>query len=125
MKSKDLQEMYEGTCFLFTKENMCKIPKQSGVYTIFHEKILTHIIGESDIVYIGKSDEDLQKRLKEYFNPGPSQETNKKINRFLRIKGKKWILVIPVVNKAEARDFENELLKKFRNDHLTLPPLNK
>jgi len=125
MNSKELQEMYECKCFLLTRENIGTFPKCPAVYVIFWDKVLNHPVGGSDILYLGKADDDVRIRWSGYYNPGPSQETNKRINRFLRVKGKKYVLIISVDTKKEARDLENMLLKKFEGDHFTHPPLNR
>lgn len=53
-----------------------KLPQAPGIYAF-------HLAGDSESQYIGESD-NLQRRVGQYRNPGPSQATNIRLNKRLR-----------------------------------------
>ena len=61
-----------------------KPKKKSGVYLLRIKggTIFPRILGETDILYIG-STENLKQRFYSYNHPGPSQHTNKKVKNFV------------------------------------------
>jgi len=100
--------------------------KKPGVYVIaLKDERICRLTGESDIVYIGstKGEGGLRNRLSHYRNPGKSQITNKKINKFIKRKPNVTILW-KITRKEDARKEEEKLLNEYFNEHGELPPLN-
>jgi hypothetical protein len=62
-------------------------PREKGVYVIRQTagKPFGRLQGESDLLYIGiaESEGGLRQRLLQYFHPGPTQWTNRRINNYL------------------------------------------
>jgi hypothetical protein len=57
------------------------VPSQFGVYVVRATKTVKRIRGESDIMYIGSAcnQNGLRGRISQYFSPGLTQITNKRI----------------------------------------------
>jgi hypothetical protein len=55
------------------------LPKESG-----KNKVLYSFIENNTIVYIGKSENTLHKRMYQYKNPDPTQETNARVNHEIK-----------------------------------------
>ena len=106
----------------FEKEILRDAPIKGGVY-IFRKlggQSFGRLIGISNILYIGSSKRSLRQRLQQYFHPGPSQWTNKRIHEYA-IKNSvevSWLLC------DEPKSFEHDLLREYLDEHGELPPLN-
>jgi hypothetical protein len=78
------------------------------------EKVIGRLSGGSDILYIGASEnkEGLKRRLQQYFNPGPTQRTNRRIKEL----SAKYDMEVAwhVCNSPE--NCERELLKRYLKD---------
>jgi len=102
------------------------MPKKPGVYVIaLKDERICRLTGESDIVYIGstKGEGGLRNRFSHYRNPGKSQTTNKKINKFIKRKPNVTIFW-KITGKEDARKEEEKLLNEYFDEHGELPPLN-
>jgi len=126
MKSIDLPELKEW--ILFNQEILEKLPASSGVYIIRNKKCFGRLIGDSDILYIGKADnkKGLKHRIKFYFKPGINQRTSKRINALILGDYKdrieiSWMIIDP----ENTKEKEKELLTKYLKDHGELPPWNR
>ena len=102
------------------------LPDNYGVYAIRRDTPLPRVQGSSDIVYIGSAtnQKGLKNRIGQYFSPGPTQSTNKRILALItRPQGYEigWV-VMPTITEAKA--FEQELLDGYLRDHSELPPEN-
>ena len=108
----------------FDKENLKSAPGQHGIYIfrMAQAKRFGRLKGTSDILYIGstKGSRGLRGRLQQYFSPGPTQWTNKRI----RAMTKKYNMEIAWCPYAEAGNLELQLLRRYFEEHDELPPLN-
>jgi excinuclease UvrABC nuclease subunit len=108
----------------FNKQIIKNVPEDTGVYII--RKVggqrFGRLRGESDILYIGSatSQGGLKQRLQQYFSPGPTQWTNKRINEF----AKKYSMEVAWCLLNEPKNFEDELLRQYLKEHDELPPFN-
>jgi predicted GIY-YIG superfamily endonuclease len=112
-------------CFDF-KEAPKQAPKLPGAYLLRLKggKKFNRINGETDIVYIGSTD-NLSRRFYGYNHPGRSQYTNQKVNDFVIKFGHDVEFMWKEEPDGEsARITESELLKKYQKKHHEYPPLN-
>lgn len=113
----------------FTLKNKEGILERStldiGVYIIRTDKSFGRLKGSSDILYIGKTNTKggFKTRMKQYFNPGPSQLTNIRINNFLN--NNHVFMEILFLKDNDPESLERDLLKKYMEEHLELPPFNR
>lgn len=84
------------------------------------EGVFGRLNGESDILYIGSSKSSLRQRLRFYFNPGPSQHTNIRINKMLN----KYSIDVAVATNSNPVELESKLLIEYYIDHDEQPPFN-
>lgn len=101
------------------------VPPKIGIYIITRrDKDIEYSNGKSDIVKIGKCEfeQGFTKRWYSYFNPGPTQATNKRLKpKFLEAPhGFSW-LELP---KGQAHLMEKRLLAEFKLQHGQLPAYN-
>lgn len=126
MDSKQVSQICKGISewHPFKKETVKSAPRQHGIYIfrIAQGKRFGRLKGESDIMYIGstKGSRGLRGRLQQYFSPGRTQWTNKRI----RAMAKKYSMEIAWYPYAEAGNLELQLLRRYFKDHDELPPLN-
>ena len=103
------------------------MPLTFGVYVIRSKKLLKGLRGDSDIVYIGSATNQrgLRGRIGQFFSPGPTQPTNKRIQA--RIGGQDHYDIAWVENETigQARSLESDLLDKYLSEHDELPPENR
>lgn len=106
------------------KQSVEEAPRRKGIYIIRVEtgKPFGRLQGESDILYIGSttSDGGLKQRLMQYFHPGPTQWTNRRLNDFL----KKYPMEIASCPCEEPKNLEHDLLRRYLSEHDELPPFN-
>ena len=103
-----------------------------GVYFFRLSENFGRLKGVSDILYIGKTEnkKGLKRRFELYLKPGASQETNKRVNIFIRkyrekgMKGEIQVAWIKTGN-FKAKEKENQLLDRYFQEHCELPPLNR
>ena len=103
------------------------LPNFNGVYVIKNDVSFGRFVGESDIVYIGSAagDNGLRGRILQYFNPGPTQNTNKRINRILHLHPGLKISYVLIPSADDAIALESSLLGEYERQHGELPPANR
>jgi hypothetical protein len=100
-------------------------PREEGVYAIRRRTPFQRKEGTSDILYIGSAVNrvgGLQMRCRQYFHPGPTQHTNKRI---LALCGDCDDFEISFLAAKLAKGVESELLQRYEDDHGELPPENR
>lgn len=104
------------------------IPKKSGAYVIRYKELFGRFKVKSDLLYFGSAINKLggmRARVKHYFKPGPTQETSKRINKFMqKIKGLEISYVVVEDNK-KARQLERDLRNRYEGEHGEFPPWNR
>jgi len=128
MNSSDLKKnnLIWYTFSLKNKENILeRSTLDIGVYIIRTDKSFGRLKGSSDILYIGKTNAKggFKTRMKQYFNPGPSQLTNIRIKNFLS--NNRVFMEISFLKNNDPESLERDLLKKYVEEHLELPPFNR
>jgi hypothetical protein len=100
------------------------LTKQTGVYVIRYEKNFGRLKGCSDILYIGSTinRKGMWKRIGQYFDPDPTQVTNKRIHEFLK---RHIPMEISFIYLEVPERLESQLLQEYITDHDELPPLNR
>ena len=103
------------------------LPTSNGVYVIKNDTSFGRFVGESDIVYIGSasSENGLRGRILQYFNPGPTEITNKRINGILHSRPGLKLSYILKPSADDANALESSLLKEYDRQHGELPPANR
>jgi excinuclease UvrABC nuclease subunit len=103
------------------------LPTSNGVYVIKNDISFGRFVGESDIIYIGSaSDENgLRGRILQYFNPEPTQITNKRINGILHLRPGLKISYVLKASVDDVNALESSLLKEYDRQHGELPPANR
>ena len=100
-------------------------PEAEGVYAIRRTLPFDRARGGSDILYIGSAFNQvggLRTRCRQYFHPGSSQSTNKRI---LALCGDCNDFEISFLTVKSAKGFESDLLHLYEADHGELPPENR
>lgn len=107
-------------------ELLRKVPSQFGVYVVRATKAVKRIRGESDVVYIGSAcnQNGLRGRISQYFSPGPTQITNRRILGLVGESADYEIGWLAVAAKSRAVGLEQELLERYFTDHGERPPQN-
>lgn len=101
-------------------------PKLVGVYVIrYSGGLFGRFNGESDILYIGKSENKrkfLKGEISSYFKPGPTQTTRQRIRKYLDMK-----IPMEIAYKCieRPRYQEKDMLTKYEIEHWELPPFNR
>jgi hypothetical protein len=104
------------------------MPTSPGVYCIrsVRERFAS-ASGDTDILYIGcaAGSGGLAQRVRQYFHPGPTQWTNKRIRTRCCRNADYEIGFLECANGAAAQQLESELLHGFLRQHHQLPPENR
>lgn len=108
------------------KELLRSVPKTFGVYVIRRDKPFSRVRGTSDILYIGSAanQQGLHGRTGQYFSPGPTQWTNKRILALVGDSTNFQIAWLEAETIAKAKSLEQELLELYLGEHGELPPEN-
>jgi len=103
------------------------LPKSPGIYVIRYAQPLGRLLGQSDIFYIGSAVNvnGIKGRIRQYFHPGPTQSTNKRILALLDTMDNLEISFLECSSGLEAKELERQLLIRYEKDHSELPPLNR
>ncbi len=122
MKSADLRGFEEYADF---DSAFKSAPEEPGVYFLRLKsgKPFSRIKGETDIVYIGSS-KNLKRRFNQYYNPGRTQWTNRKIHRFVKEYGHDSEFFWKKISSDRIKIEEYNLLRRFEQEHHEKPPLN-
>jgi len=104
-----------------------RTPEEPGVYAFGRLTPYTRRVGESDIVYIGSAanERGLKMRLRQYFHPGPTQHTNRRILALVGDSKDYEVAFTQVPSRSVARGLEAKLLQMYRAEHGELPPENR
>ncbi len=102
------------------------LPTSNGVYVIKTDTSFGRFVGESDIIYIGSASNEngLRGTILQYFNPGPTQSTNKRINGILHLRPGLKISYVLKPSPDDANALVSSLLKEYDRQHGELPPAN-
>lgn len=132
MDSASLQDRGIGAWVAFActteLEVLAALPPSPGVYVILLGAPEQRRRGASDIAYIGKATNQngLRGRVLQYFHPGPTQSTNIAMNQRLFAAGCALRVGFIVGDSVSvATRLESDLLLKFEDEHLELPPYNR
>lgn len=108
------------------KELVSAVPQSVGVYAIRRDSPFTPLRGSSDILYVGSAtnQKGLRGRISQYFSPGPTQWTNKRILALVSDSTSYQISWILTETIARAKALEQELLEEYLGEHGELPPEN-
>ncbi len=108
------------------KNLLANTPPRLGVYAIRRRNPYRLRKGESDLVYIGSAanQQGLSMRLRQYFHPGPTQATNRRILNLVEKSNDFEVAFAVVSSPAKAKALEAELLERYEADHAGLPPEN-
>ena len=105
--------------------------EKAGIYAFVLSSPFGRLKGESDILYIGKSDKRFETRFDGYKNPGCTQRTNKRINQKLKNlleftpNCEVFIYVCVFEHRWVLNDSERKLLEIYESEHYELPPFNR
>lgn len=119
-----------------TEENIELIQKEThkknGVYVVKVSKSIKRVKGKSDIVYIGRG--VLNNRLRRLLKLFPAYVT-KKTKKQRLLFARKALLNLVIHLNADVwvtykitdrhKELEKELLQRYQDDHIELPPLNR
>jgi len=103
-----------------------KAPREPGIYVFRLQKKFGRPRGETEILYIGRTQRDLRETIRHYVNPGPSQKTNKRIHDLLckdTYKGKVEIGWC-IRQKEEVKKLKRDFLDEFEKLYGRLPRWN-
>ena len=102
------------------------LPSCFGVYVIRRGTTVQRGRGMSDILYIGCATyaTGLRGRISQYFSPGPTQSTNKRILALVRNSPDYYISWVETETKGQAKSLEQDLLDRYIADHGERPPEN-
>ena len=131
VKSSELLQHGLGSwsCFNRASERslLAQLPAKPGVYAVRCSREYTRKIGSSDIIYFGSAtnSQGLRMRLRQYFHPGPTQRTNKRILALVGHCSDFEVSYVETKSVPDAKRLEARLLEQYERDHGELPPENK
>jgi excinuclease UvrABC nuclease subunit len=102
-------------------------PSSPGAYVLRRRQSYPRRIGASDITYIGSAAnaDGLRGRLRQYFHPGPTQSTNKRILELCGESDQYEVAFTISDSRARAKAVEANLLEHYVAEHGELPPENR
>lgn len=113
-----MERIWKGP-FAFTKHKVKQVPRNAGVYIIMQSKKYPRYFGSTDILKIGKSNNDLQSELENHFIRHTAA------NRLIRINNRNDIEVsFEYYETEDATSIEKKLLREFEDQYWDLPVLN-
>jgi hypothetical protein len=132
MTSADLAKRGFGGWMLFNRQReagvLAALPTKPGVYCIrCTTDRYTLATGTSDILYIGSAAnaQGLRLLVRQYFHPGPTQHTNKRILTRCGDASSYELGFAVAATPHAAKALESELLDHFLQEHGQLPPENR
>lgn len=101
-------------------------PQRFGAYVVRRRIPYPRAVGESDVMYIGvaANEKGLQQRLRQYFHPGATQRTSKRILAIVGNSDQYEVAWVCTESRAKAKILEAELLEEYERQHRSLPPEN-
>jgi len=108
-------------------ELMESLPLAYGVYVVRKSSPIKRVHGESDIIYVGSAcnQNGLKGRIRQYFSPGPTQPTNKRILALVAESDEYELGWCRMPLKSDALGLEQRILERYLTDHGERPPENK
>lgn len=105
---------------------LTRAPTKFGVYVVRRTVAVARIRGESDIIYIGSAcnQRGLKGRFGQYYSPGPTQFTNRRIMELVADSEEYEIGWCEAAVKSEAVGLEQLLLERYFEQHGERPPQN-
>jgi excinuclease UvrABC nuclease subunit len=131
MRSSDLWQSGFRTWLSFNRSGerslISALPVKPGVYVVRFCRDYQRKMGSSDVLYVGSAtnSQGLRKRLYQYFHPGPTQRTNKRILAIVADCPDFEIAFVETSSIPEAKMLEATLLERYEADLGELPPENK
>jgi hypothetical protein len=122
--SKDLINYGFSSWKQFSKLKEGDIPEEPGVYVLRLDKTFGRLVGESDILYMG-STENLRKRLWGNYIKGRGGKTTKRIHYYLISLGYLDRVEVSWVKSGDYKSLEEKLREEYEKDHHELPPWNR
>lgn len=103
------------------------LPAARGVYVIRSKQSFGRFIGEADIVYIGSATNKggLKQRIRQYFHPGPTQWTNRRILDLIKWADDFELSFVECETANNATNMEKRLLDQYYAEHGEFPPQNR
>ena len=124
MNSKDLK-IYGFEVWMPLDEQMIKsLPPEHGVYVMRLNRVFGRLKGESDILYVGSTD-DLHQRIVNNYWRGRGGETTKRIRNYLFSKNYLSQVEVSWVVCQSPKNLEAKILERYENEHHELPPWNR
>ncbi len=130
MKSSDLSKygLTSWTVFSLAAEKalLALTPERPGVYVLRCCREYQRVNGSSDILYVGSATnaQGLRTRIRQYFHPGPTQTTNKRIRALVGDCSDFEVAFVQTASIPEAKMLEALILEAYERDHRELPPQN-
>lgn len=131
MRSADLSsygfEVWRAFSRIGEKGLLSALPEESGVYAIRCCREYGRVSGTSDILYFGSATNQrgLRGRVRQYFHPGPSQRTNRRILKLVGECSDFEISFVLTACPEDAKRLETTLLETYESEHGELPPENR
>jgi hypothetical protein len=131
MDSESLKALGFGGWLAFNKVNSAVLvagaPTMTGVYAIRCRTAFARVSGVSNILYVGAagSQDGLRMRFKQYFKPGPTQATNKRLLARCGDNADHEISYVVCESRQAAYELEAAILKQYVLAHHELPPENR
>lgn len=103
------------------------LPSIPGVYVVGARTASPMKRGRSDLVYVGSAanQDGLRLRIRQYYHPGPSQVTNKRILSLITASDDHFLSYLTAPSGEVAKKWETAILNRFYQEHGQLPPENK
>lgn len=130
MRSSELRQYGLTSWTLFNRAGekalLALVPEHPGVYVLRCCRDYQLVKGSSDILYVGSATnaQGLKMRLRQYFHPGPSQRTNKRILAVVGECSDFEVAFVRTRSIPDAKMLEATILEVYERDHGELPPQN-
>jgi hypothetical protein len=104
-----------------------RLPRSHGAYVMRRNAAYARVCDISDILYVGSATNGngLKGRIRQYFHPGPTQRTNRRILALVGDSDCYEISWKQTESIGEARQLEQDILDTYLANHRELPPENR
>ena len=99
-------------------------PSEPGTYVLRLNRSFGRLRGQSDILYIG-STSNIYHRIIENYLEGRGGKTTQRIRYYIFDREYLELIEISWVTTDNPKQLEEELLKKYEEEHHELPPWNR